>query len=1023
MYVSLTPSTWLLVSKDIDPEFVMPGRRSTVAPSLNKAQPSKRKAKRSQNALAIAEHQAPTITKIKQSRLGQAEPEPFKRKRPLQDEELDPEEDGGNAKRRRAGGKDRYGNEIELGSDSSGNEWMVGQVDDDDDSEIDSDEAMGESDNEGAAIRGALARPSNKKHSLERGATDPESEGFSDIDLREDDERGDMGDGESDSFGDEAVDLAAMLDESDDDVGLSRAPKGVEDFREAESESGSEDEATDSEAEEEESMLSFSEEDNDAGDPKKLASLQALVSSMTDQDQASERPRASLDAQESSAPSDFGLNSKRKLTVADLVPSITDPKLKKSLKLLADNDTKSSKRGGIPKKLEAPLPKRQQDRLDRAAASEKTKETLKRWVDTVKHNRRAEHLSFPLKDPNAKAAQGSQRLLPTTQTQPLNDLESTIQSILQDSGLAAPNGKSEEDQLQAFEELKTKKMPLEEVETRRAELRRARELLVREEIRAKRIKKIKSKTYRKVHRRERERNAQHEKDALAAAGVDDSESEQERKDRRRAEERMGARHRESKWAKGVKESGRAKWDEDARGGVNEMARRGEELKRRIEGKAIAGNEDEMMSSEFEDDDDDDDGDDLSDTDTRHIAKSNDRLRRLNGDDGELESGTKGSRLASMDFMKNAEAARKARNNAEVESLQRDLAGEETPSEEEDSEGPGRKSYGPAKSVTLPSKSSKLQQKGELEERQPSDNEDDEDQNQPADEELDTDVDVNSAQAKAGSVKKQSINNKQRKRQLLSTSEPVPARNDSAWLTVDKKDSHARRKRIVDSTSDLTISNDSLIGKGAVPIPKSAAKVVPGINRKAKPNGGPSLDKSTAAFQLRGDNAEDDDDEENQDSFPFVVDKEGLAQIQQAFAGDAVAADFQKKNQATIREEDEKKIDNTLPGWGSWTGVGIGKKQERRNKNKVFTKQPGVPKEKRQDAKLDRVIINEKKVKKNNIYRASTLPHPFETRQQYERSLRLPVGPEWATKLAVQDATKPRILMKQGIITPMAKPMI
>ena len=70
-----------------------------------------------------------------------------------------------------------------------------------------------------------------------------------------------------------------------------------------------------------------------------------------------------------------------------------------------------------------------------------------------------------------------------------------------------------------------------------------------------------------------------------------------------------------------------------------------------------------------------------------------------------------------------------------------------------------------------------------------------------------------------------------------------------------------------------------------------------------------------------------------------------------------------------------------------------------------------------------MIINEKRVKKNNVYRASQLPHPFETRQQYERSLRLPVGPEWATKLAVQDATKPRVLMKQEIIQPMVKPMV
>jgi len=58
---------------------------------------------------------------------------------------------------------------------------------------------------------------------------------------------------------------------------------------------------------------------------------------------------------------------------------------------------------------------------------------------------------------------------------------------------------------------------------------------------------------------------------------------------------------------------------------------------------------------------------------------------------------------------------------------------------------------------------------------------------------------------------------------------------------------------------------------------------------------------------------------------------------------------------------------------------------------------------------------------NDRYLASQLPHPFESRQQYERSLRLPVGPEWSTKETFQDGTKPRVLMKQGIIAPMSKP--
>ena len=48
---------------------------------------------------------------------------------------------------------------------------------------------------------------------------------------------------------------------------------------------------------------------------------------------------------------------------------------------------------------------------------------------------------------------------------------------------------------------------------------------------------------------------------------------------------------------------------------------------------------------------------------------------------------------------------------------------------------------------------------------------------------------------------------------------------------------------------------------------------------------------------------------------------------------------------------------------------------------------------------------------------------FESAQQYERSLRLPLGPEWTTKKSYQDATKPRVLMRQGVIRPMERPLV
>lgn len=48
------------------------------------------------------------------------------------------------------------------------------------------------------------------------------------------------------------------------------------------------------------------------------------------------------------------------------------------------------------KTLSAPLPQRTQERVDREAAYEQTKEEVDKWSETMKRIKEAEHLSFPL---------------------------------------------------------------------------------------------------------------------------------------------------------------------------------------------------------------------------------------------------------------------------------------------------------------------------------------------------------------------------------------------------------------------------------------------------------------------------------------------------------------------------------------------------------------------------------------------------------------------------------------------------
>ncbi|KAI9783214.1 MAG: hypothetical protein M1839_004054 [Geoglossum umbratile] len=1010
----------------------MPGRKSTVPKVQRRSKTNPRK--RSLNALAIATSTNPDDLKVRQHRLGETEGGSKAKKQAAASR------GGGHSSNSefRANGaeKGQFGLDVDGGSDSEGNKWRLGQVGSDEDSDIDSDDAMGESDEdkfEGFTFRGSSS--GKHKGGLRQNMVQLRGEA-ADIDLEEPGEdNGSEPEDTDSSLGDDAIDLAAMLDASTEFEQQSKKRKTPLDEHDigvhsgnATEESGSDD------GEGDESILSMSG-DEEATDPAKLSALQNLISSLESsvQEPAAKRQRVG-GAEESRVPSEYGVGSSQKLTVADLLPSVTNHDLKKSLRIIAASDLRnSSSHTSIPRKLEVPLAKRQQDRLDRNAAYEKSKETLNRWVDTVKHNRRAEHLSFPLPDPSGEAASGARRLLPIAGSEPFNELESAIQTILQDSGLATSTNKVDEGKIRSFEELQTNKMPLAEVEARRAQLRMARELLFREEVRAKRIKKIKSKSYRRVRRKQREKADNVAREALALAGVQTSDGEHN--DRRRAEERMGARHREGKWAKAAKGSGRGVWDEDTRMGIVEMARRGEELRRRIEGKPVG---DADGSPEISSDDTSDSDTNSNDSREGGSGEGNERrklLRQLqkvgnsSHSSGQWPGGT--SKLSSLKFMQRAEAARKAENDAAALNLQRELAGEASGDEEQISLV-GRKKYGldkPRKGTHVNGDPSNELEDGSNSERD-------------AVVEIGLGVDVNvKGSSETQYVGKLPVSPRVSPRNGGSEAITKPKASTNPWT--DQKEVMSRRRRQKrDEKADRKLPTGSKINpktKASWTTPSSAdgkldgVIIDPSLTLKApkpmKAHEKSTISSSNALHSANGrkpiamapGTSGDGSEDENLNIPVSIADHE---LVERAFAGDDVVEEFEKEKKKAIYDEEEKIIDNTLPGWGSWTGAGVSKREEKRNRGKVLSKKEGIKEEKRRDAKLDRVIVNEKRVKKNAKYLASDLPHPFETREQYERSLRLPIGPEWTTKDTFQSATKPRVMVKQGrVIGPMCNPFM
>ena len=914
-------------------------------------------------------------------RLGEVEDEPKSKRRRIDTDQEDTPHDIEKEQRRRKR-KQNSGDtdDVEYGSDSSGNEWVLGGIaDDDDDSDIDSDEAFGESDEErfaGFTFRGSSS--GKKKHGVGKSR---QVSGRGSVDLGESSEdEDDSGDDSEDDvglgLGEDAVDLATMLDDDpNEDVDNTR--NGPHDSGE-----DSEDETDDSENSDGFQSATDSDVDEDDDDPLD----EERIARMQDR----------LDAMDSSSANKKPARIGREFAPATLDDFLEDTDLQKSFQ----KASKSKKQANDATAIAAPLPRRQQARIDRETATAKANEQLERWKDTVVKNRRAEHLTFPLQNaPADLATVGKERFAPVSQETPRTGLEETIRQIMQESGLAeAPTSgtheaREEESALLKSEELGTNKLPIEEVMRRRAELRKARHLLFREEIKAKRIAKIKSKSYRKVHRKERQRLEAEERQAIEELGLDDmaGESQQDKADRARAEARVATKHKDSKWAKALKATNRAAWDESARDGVFEQARRTEELRRRIAGKENL--DDDSLSSSAEYSGDENDAEDNQLTSLSRLDKST---------DGESLKG-----LSALKFMRAADERQRKANEEDLRRLRREIAeenGHELDSDENDEdrgEGLGRAIYGPQSNETA----TQAPKEERLDFEAPDDTDSENDGSLPPTIKSETAPHSKQVHGKLKSALRET-----KGASGTSTNAHVGSGDKSAisWLQAPRtKSKHGA------GSSDDVVLQTGLRASSEVDTKTTNGK--PARLPAAKLSAIGDLDSTRREAAMVASLIADDADNDESDLLTGVKSLK-----QRAFAGDDVHIAFNSEKDEVIASEDEKETSSYLPGWGSWAGEGLSKREKKANSrakhNPLFkSKTAGVKRADRKDANLKNVIISEKNERKGRKYLAPQLPHEFESQEQYERSRRLPMGPEWTTKEVHQKQTRPRVVIKPGVI--------
>ncbi|NXI93985.1 UT14A protein, partial [Psophia crepitans] len=157
------------------------------------------------------------------------------------------------------------------------------------------------------------------------------------------------------------------------------------------------------------------------------------------------------------------------------------------------------------------------------------------------------------------------------------------------------------------------------------------------------------------------------------------------------------------------------------------------------------------------------------------------------------------------------------------------------------------------------------------------------------------------------------------------------------------------------------------------------------------------------------------------SLPVVVEEEegGFDQrgvITEAFAGDDVVADFRREKRKAEQAAKPQPVNLVLPGWGEWGGTGL--KPSTKKRKRFLLKPPPAPP--RKDQHLPHVIISEQRNIHAAAHQVSELPFPFERHEQFEQSIRAPLGPTWNTQRAFQKLTAPRVVTRAGhIIQPIS----
>ncbi|KAF3947043.1 hypothetical protein CMV_026769 [Castanea mollissima] len=633
--------------------------------------------------------------------------------------------------------------------------------------------------------------------------------------------------------------------------------------------------------------------------------------------------------------------------------------------------------------IEAPLPTVIREKMERQAAYKISKKDMAKWEPLVKRNREAPTIYFDEDTDLGFSTVGAI----ASEFEPRTEFEKKMASLVYDDDVMEAHNKD------GSRLLELNQVSVEDEKERHNRIAKMRSLLFRHEMKAKHIKKIKSKTYHRLLKKDRLKTAA----ALTEMDPEAAKEQAMKQEFKRAEERMTLKHKNtSKWATRILQRGLQVQDEGTRAAITEQLQQHALLTRKMNSM-----KDGSSSSSSDDTSDEDDVDEDSSVlkegrASKLLGKATEKTLKILEEEDEVPD----SGIFSLPFMERGLKKRKEAAEEEAKLALQDyevsMKQLDDPSGAENSKikaSSGRRVFGAAK-IGAPESRDVIKTDNFY-------------ANSDSDDDLEAKENIFDMGKDGRSDMQKDVH--------VDSVLPHEFRQDSVFKSFDDIVRDPGPKTTYDVAIFASDKWRKMESRNKVDAnsKKSPVAVEPEYNQDLQ-----------EPVKEVGENSDTESEGQMVDGIISLDPKptyelpSQTELIRQAFAGDDVEEEFEHDKQEILNEENpepEKPV--LLPGWGQWTRVqkkkGLPSWMLKEHENAKRKREEAL--KKRKDAHLKHVIISEKLDKKAEKLLTKTLPYPFTSKEVFEQSIRMPIGPEFNPATAVGALNRPAVVKKPGVI--------